>query len=230
MQQIQQYSIQLHVSDCRLHCSAIYISAICTAADGGLPNCRFLARPVTCRHIENIFNERYVFDSTPLMYLYGDCARQVERTRSGVQELVSSVNFAPPPPQRGLPYKHCHETFANEQGRGIHTRTMHPAANMRQGVRLQRMLGKEDAGRDFSSWDRAGPGRCWHVQFDHTTGASSFTRRRKRFRNVDLESDGFTTDNPKATRGAVKRTRYDHRTKAHAVNQLRILQESEKEL
>ena len=60
------------------------------------------------------------------MYLHGDWAWQVERTRSGVQELVSSVNFAPPPPQRGLPCKHCHETFANEQGRGIHTRTMHP--------------------------------------------------------------------------------------------------------
>ena len=180
---------------------------------------------MTCRHIESIFNERYVFDSTPLMYLYGDCARQVERTRSGVQELVSSVNFAPPPPQRGLPWKHCHETFANEQGRGIQTRTMHPAANMRQGVRLQRMLGKEDAGRDVLPWDRARPGRCWHVEFDHTTGASSFTLQRKRLRNVDLESDGFTTDNPKATRDAVKRTRYDHRTKAHAVNQLRILQE-----
>ena len=164
------------------------------------------------------------------MYLYGDCARQVERTRSGVQELVSSVNFVPPPPQRGLPCKHCHETLANEQGRGIHTRTMHSAANMRQGVRLQRVLGKEDAGRDVLPWDRAGPGRCWHVEFDHTTGVSSFTLQRKRFRNVDLEIDGFTTDNPKATRGAVKRTRYDHRTRAHAVNQLRILQESEKEL
>ena len=185
---------------------------------------------MTCRRIENIFNERYVFDSTSLMYLYGGCARQVERTRSGVQELVSSVNFAPPPPQRGLPCKHCHETFVNEQGRGIHTKTMHPAANMRQGVRLQRMLGKEDAGRDVLPWDRAGPGRCWHVEFDHTTGASSFTLQRKRFRNVDLQSDGFTTDSPKATRGAFKRTRYDHRTKAHAFNQLRILQVSEKEL
>ena len=185
---------------------------------------------MTYRHIENIFNERYVFDSTTLMYLYGDCARQVERTRSGVQELVPSVNFAPPPPQRGLPCKHCHETFANEQGRGIHTRTTHPTANMCQGVRLQRMLGKEDAGRDVLPWDRAGPGRCWHVECDCTTEACSFTLQRKRFRTVDLESDGFTTDNPKATRGAVKRTRYDHRTKAHAVNQLRILQESEKEL
>ena len=68
------------------------------------------------------------------------------------------------------------------------------------------------------------------MEFDHTTGASSFTLQRQRFRNVDLESDGFATDNPKTTRGAVKRTRYDHRTKAHAVNQLRILQESEKEL
>ena len=137
---------------------------------------------MTCRHIENIFKERYVFDSTPLMYLYGDCARQVERTGSGVQELVSSVNFATPPPQRGLPCKHCHETFANEQGRGIHTRTRHPAANMRQGVRRQRMLGKEDAGRDVLPWDRAGPGRCWHVELDHTTGASSFTLQRKQFR------------------------------------------------
>ena len=33
------------------------------------------------------FNERYVSDSTPLMYLYGDCARQLERTRSGVKSL-----------------------------------------------------------------------------------------------------------------------------------------------
>ena len=43
MQQIQQYSIQLHVNDCRLHC-AIYISAICTAADGELLNCRFFGK------------------------------------------------------------------------------------------------------------------------------------------------------------------------------------------
>ena len=185
---------------------------------------------MTCRHIVNIFNERYVFDSTPLMYLYGDCAWQVERTRSGVQELVSSVNFAPPPPQRGLPCKHCHKTFADEQGRRTHTRTMHSAANMRQAYDCSGCWGRRVRGEMSCPGTAPGPGRCWHVEFDHTTGASLFTIQHKRFRNVGLESDDFTTDSPKATRGDVKRTRYDHRTKAHAVNQLRILQESEKEL
>lgn len=165
------------------------------------------------------------------MHPYGDFALQVSRTRSGTQELVSSVTFAPPPPQQpSLRCDHCSQTFVNEQGRAVHTSIMHPAANMRQGVRLQRMLGNKDAGRDVLPWNRAGPGRCWHVQFDHTTGASSFILQRKRFRHLDLEGDGFMPEKHKKTRGAVKRKRYDHRTKAHAVNQLRILQESAREV
>lgn len=166
------------------------------------------------------------------MYLYGDFARQVSRIRSnGTEELVSSVTFAPPPQRPGLPCDHCSQTFESEQGRAMHIRVMHPIADMNQGVRLQRMLGKKDAGRDVLPWDRAGPGRCWHVQFDYNTGASSFVLQPKRFlRHLNLESDGFTPDIPKQTRGAVQRKRYDHRAKAHAVNQLRILQESAKDL
>ena len=119
-------------------------------------------------------------------------------------------------------------TFVNEQGLGIHVKTMHSTANMYKGMRLRRMLGKGDGGR-ILPWEHAGPGHCWRVTFDHTTGGASFVLQPKRYKDVDLESDGFTVA-AKATRGAIKRNRYTFRFKAHAVNQLRILEEQRAEL
>ena len=99
-----------------------------------------------------------------------------------------------------LPCRHCHMTFVNEQGLGIHVKTMHSTANMYKGMRLRRMLGKGDGGR-ILPWEHAGPGHCWRVTFDHTTGGASFVLQPKRYKDVDLESDGFTVA-AKATRGA----------------------------
>ena len=96
-------------------------------------------------------------------------AVQVTRTRRGVEEQVSYVNFGSPPPSPRLPCRHCHMTFVNEQGLGIHVKTMHSTANMYKGMRLRRMLGKGDGGR-ILPWEHAGPGHCWRVTFDHTTG------------------------------------------------------------
>ena len=118
-------------------------------------------------------------------------AVQVTRTRRGVEEQVSYVNFGSPPPSPRLPCRHCHMTFVNEQGLGIHVKTMHSTANMYKGMRLRRMLGKGDGGR-ILPWEHAGPGHCWRVTFDHTTGGASFVLQPKRYKDVDLESDGFT--------------------------------------
>ena len=100
-------------------------------------------------------------------------------------------------------------TFVNEQGLGIHVKTMHSTANMYKGMRLRRMLGKGDGGR-ILPWEHAGPGHCWRVTFDHTTGGASFVLQPKRYKDVDLESDGFTVA-AKATRGAIKRNGYRER-------------------
>ena len=127
-------------------------------------------------------------------------AVQVTRTRRGVEEQVSYVNFESPPPSPRLPCRHSHMTFVNEQGLGIHVKIMHSTANMYKGMRLRRMLGKGDGGR-ILPWEHAGPGHCWRVTFDHTTGGASFVLQPKRYKDVDLESDGFTVA-AKATRGA----------------------------
>lgn len=82
---------------------------------------------------------------------------------------------------------------------------MHSAANMRDGVRLQRMLGKDPGKRAVLPWEQAGPGRCWRVEFNRTTLAPSFVLQPKRFVDLDLENDGFTAVKTKETRGAVKR-------------------------
>ena len=49
-----------------------------------------------------------------------------------------------------------------------------------------------------------GTRRSWtllRVTFDHTMGGASFVLQPKRYKDVDLESDGFTVA-AKATRGA----------------------------
>ena len=138
---------------------------------------------------------------------------------------MSSVSFAPSATEPRLPCHHCSMTFENEQGRAVHEKIKHSTANMMQGVRLQRMLGKDTKG--VLPWERAGPGRCWHVKVDGTTGVASFILQRKPRLHLDLDSDGFTATAVKAkeTRGAAQRKRYDFRFKAHAINQLRILEE-----
>lgn len=118
--------------------------------------------------------------------------------------------------------------FMNEQGLGIHVKTVHSTATMFNGVRLQRMLGK-DTKADVLPWERAGSGRCWRAEVDGTTGASVFVLQRKHLFFLDLESDGFTPKT-KETRGAVKHIRYDFRSKAHVINQLCLLEESPDEL
>ncbi|CAB1100758.1 unnamed protein product [Ectocarpus sp. CCAP 1310/34] len=120
-------------------------------------------------------------------------------------------------------------TFVSEQGLGIHVRTQHSSANMSNGVRLRRMLRKNLEGRVLP-WGEAGPGRCWHVKVDDATGAASFVLQRKRFLDLDLESDGFMDRKTKETRGAPKRRRYNYRFKANAVNQLRILEHNAADL
>ncbi|CAB1114840.1 unnamed protein product [Ectocarpus sp. CCAP 1310/34] len=134
--------------------------------------------------------------------------KPIEQTRGGVTEHVSGINFPPPAPERRLPCPHCPMTFVNEQGLGIHVKTQHSNANMSNGLRLQRMQGKTPKGY-VQPWEEAGPGRCWHVKVDGATGAASFVLQRKRFRDLDLESDGFTDRKVKETRGAAKRKRYD---------------------
>ncbi|CAB1101004.1 unnamed protein product [Ectocarpus sp. CCAP 1310/34] len=153
----------------------------------------------------------------------------IERTRGGVKELISGISFPPPTPESRRSCPHCPMTFVNEQGLGIHVRTQHSSANMSNGVRLRRML-RKDVGGSVLPWEAAGPGRCWHVKFDHATGTASFVLQRKRFLDLDLDSDGFMDRKPKDTRGAPKRRRYDFRVKAHAVNQLRILQDNAEDL
>ncbi|CAB1106727.1 unnamed protein product [Ectocarpus sp. CCAP 1310/34] len=160
---------------------------------------------------------------------YTSAVPTIERTRGGVTEHVSGINFPPPAPERRIPCPHCPMTFVNEQGLGIHVKTQHSNANMSNGLRLQRMLGKTPKGY-VQPWGEAGPGRCWHVKVDGATGAASFVLQRKRFRDLDLESDGFTDRKVKETRGAVKRKRYDFRFKAHVVTQLRLLQEDAADL
>ncbi|CAB1105983.1 unnamed protein product [Ectocarpus sp. CCAP 1310/34] len=120
-------------------------------------------------------------------------------------------------------------TFVNEQGLGIHVRTQYSSANMSNGVRLRRMLRKNLEGRVLP-WEEAGSRRCWHVRVDDATGAASFVLQRKRFLDLDLESDGFMDRETKETRGAPKRRRYDYRFKANAVNQLRILEDNAADL
>ncbi|CAB1114535.1 unnamed protein product [Ectocarpus sp. CCAP 1310/34] len=146
-----------------------------------------------------------------------------------ISEHVSGINFPPPAPERRIPCPHCPMTFVNEQGLGIHMKTQHSNANMPNGLRLQRMLVKTPKGY-VQPWGEAGHGRCWHVKVDGATGAASFVLQRKRFRDLDLESDGFTDRKVKETRGAVKRKRYDFRFKAHVVTQLRLLQEDAADL
>ncbi|CAB1103764.1 unnamed protein product [Ectocarpus sp. CCAP 1310/34] len=115
----------------------------------------------------------------------------IERTRGGVKDFISGIIFQPPTPESRRSCPHCPMTFVNEQGHGIHVRTQHSSANMSNGVRLRRMLRKDVEG-SVLPWEAAGPGRCWHVKFDHATGTASF--------------------------------------KAHAVNQLRILQGNAEDL
>ncbi|CAB1099009.1 unnamed protein product [Ectocarpus sp. CCAP 1310/34] len=154
---------------------------------------------------------------------------QIERTRGGVRELISGISFPPPTPESRRSCPHCPMTFVNEQGLGIHVRTQHSSVNMSNGVRLRRML-RKDVGGSVLPWEAAGPGRCWHVKVDHATETASFVLQRKRFLDLDLESDGFMDRKPKDTRGAPKHRRYDFRFKAHAVNQLRILQDNAEDL
>lgn len=176
-----------------------------------------------------------IFSTLLIVYLRIACAsfpigRQVLRTRAGVQEYVSSVSFASPAPAPRVQCPHCPTTFVNAQGLGLHMKTNHSTANVFQGQRLQRMLG-DDAKGDVLPWERAGPGRCYHVKIDGITGAASFVLQPKRVPNIDLESDGFTPAEPKsARRGAAKRNRYDFRFKAHVIQQLRILEEDRQAL
>ncbi|CAB1101345.1 unnamed protein product [Ectocarpus sp. CCAP 1310/34] len=100
---------------------------------------------------------------------------EIERTRGGVKELISGISFPPPTPESRRSCPHCPMTFVNEQGLGIHVRTQHSSANMSNGVRLLRML-RKDVGGSVLPWEAAGPGRCWHVKFDHATGTASFRR------------------------------------------------------
>ncbi|CAB1103214.1 unnamed protein product [Ectocarpus sp. CCAP 1310/34] len=137
-----------------------------------------------------------------------------ERTRGGVQEFVSGISFPPPAPESRRSCPHCPMTFVNEQGLGIHVKTHHSSANMSNGVRLRRMLRKNLEGRVLP-WEEAGPGRCGH---------------RKRFLDLDSESDGFMDRETKETCGAPKRRRYDYRVKASAVSQLRILEDNDADL
>ncbi|CAB1119497.1 unnamed protein product [Ectocarpus sp. CCAP 1310/34] len=138
----------------------------------------------------------------------------IERTRGGMKELISGISFPPPTPESRRSCPHCPMTFVNEQGLGIHVRTQHSSANMSNGVRLRRML-RKDVGGSVLPWEAAGPGRCWHVKLDHATGTAS---------------EGFMDRKPKDTREAPKRRRYDFRFKAHAFNQLRILQDNAEDL
>ncbi|CAB1106733.1 unnamed protein product [Ectocarpus sp. CCAP 1310/34] len=154
---------------------------------------------------------------------------EIERTRGGVKELISGISFPPPTPESRRSCPHCRMTFVNEQGLGIHVRTQHSSAKMSNDVRLRRML-RKDVGGSVLPWEAAGPGRCWHVKFDHATGTASFVLQRKRFLDLDLDSDGFMDRKPKDSRGAPKRRRYDFRFKVHAVNQLRILQDNAEDL
>ncbi|CAB1107559.1 unnamed protein product [Ectocarpus sp. CCAP 1310/34] len=139
----------------------------------------------------------------------------IERVRGGVKEFVSGISSPLPAPESRRSCPHCPMTFVNEQGLGIHVRTQHSSANMSNGVRLRRMLRKNLGGRVLP-WEEAGPGRCWHVKVDDATGAASFVLQRKRFVDLDLESDGFM----------------DHETKEtpNAVNQLRILENNAADL
>lgn len=77
-------------------------------------------------------------------------------------------------------------TFMNEQGLGIHVRTQHSSANMSNGAQLLRML-RNDVEGSVLPWEAAGPGRCWHVKVDDSTGAASFVLQRKRFLDLDLD-------------------------------------------
>ncbi|CAB1103677.1 unnamed protein product [Ectocarpus sp. CCAP 1310/34] len=153
----------------------------------------------------------------------------IERTCGGVKELISGISFPPPTPESRRSCPHCPTTFVNEQGLGIYVRTQHSSANMSNGVRLRCML-RKDVGGSVLPWEAAGPGRCWHVKFDHAMGTASFVLQRKRFLDLDLDSDGFMGRKPKDTRRAPKRRRYDFRFKAHAVNQLRIFQDNAEDL
>ncbi|CAB1117664.1 unnamed protein product [Ectocarpus sp. CCAP 1310/34] len=148
---------------------------------------------------------------------------QIERTRGGVKKFVPGISFPPPAPESRRSCPHCPMTFVNEQGLGIHVRTQHSSANLSNGVRLRRMLRKNLEG-SVLPWEEAGPGRCWHVKVDDATGAASLVIQRKRFLDLDLESDGFMDRETKEPRGAPKHRRYDDRFKANAVNQLRILE------
>ncbi|CAB1105285.1 unnamed protein product [Ectocarpus sp. CCAP 1310/34] len=132
---------------------------------------------------------------------------KIERTRGGVKEFESGFSFPPPAPESRRSCPHCPMTCVNVQGLGIHVRTQYSSANMSNGVRLRRMLRKNLEGR-----------------VDDATGAASFVLQRKRFLDLDLESDGFMDRETKETRGAPKRRRYDYRFKANAVSQLRILE------
>ncbi|CAB1106446.1 unnamed protein product [Ectocarpus sp. CCAP 1310/34] len=154
---------------------------------------------------------------------------QIERTRGGVKEFVSGISFPPPAPESRRSCSHCSTIFVNEQGLGIHVRTQHSSANMSNGVRLRRMLRKNLEGRVLP-WGEAGPGSCWQVKVDDATGAASVVLQRKRFLDLDLESDGFMDRETKETRGAPKRRRYDYSFKVNAVNQLRILEDNAADL
>ncbi|CAB1114631.1 unnamed protein product [Ectocarpus sp. CCAP 1310/34] len=105
--------------------------------------------------------------------------------------------------------------------RGAAAPSQHPPAAAAGTARRKRTIGaaaadatEESEGRVLP-WEEAGPGRCWHVKVDDATGAASFVLQRKRFLDLDLESDGDTTI---------------YRFKANAVNRLRILEDNAADL
>ncbi|CAB1097264.1 unnamed protein product [Ectocarpus sp. CCAP 1310/34] len=83
--------------------------------------------------------------------------------------------FCIPGPAPRVRCPHCPTTFLNTEGLGVHMKTNHSTANMLQGQRLQRMLADYAKG-DVLPWERAGPGRWYHVKIDRWHHGGSFVR------------------------------------------------------
>ena len=166
---------------------------------------------------------------------------QIQRTGSGVTEVVSHVTFPSPAAPPKLACSHCPKTFPAEQGRALHCKAVHPFPDNHASEWLKRALA---AGSTITapSWLKV-QGRCFVAHFYHvTTGIRRSFRRhgtvtfelQPRTQGIpdDIRSDGFGPEHTatKQTRGADRQERYSARQKAAIAAELRELQDQDQEI
>lgn len=154
-------------------------------------------------------------------------------------EHISHVEFPlPPPPPPKVPCRYCQNTFIPIQGRALHEAALHTA---RLRGKIQPARGETNGGGDLRKpWAGIGLGRFWVVRFTNIakggrsgSGPNSpaeFILKPRIYVCTNLNNDGFSTSQPKQTRGAEKRVRYTFRQKANITENLRHLETRKDEI